>query len=87
MNLEDVYPVNNLRSKFDKEVTIEYYGLGDIGRIAELEPNCLHEIGANAWMHYVESGVKVNPQKLGVLPANHLDKKLNHFFPKKMKNA
>jgi len=64
MNLSDVYPVESIKSKFDKDVVIEYYDMNDIDKIAELEPGCLFEIGANAWMHYIESGAKVNPQKL-----------------------
>jgi hypothetical protein len=64
MNLEEVYPVDSLESKFDKPVFINYYGMDDIDEIAELEPGCLFELGASAWMHYIESGAKVNPQKL-----------------------
>jgi hypothetical protein len=64
MNLRDVYPVENIKGKFKNDVVIEYYGFKDINKIAELEPDCLFEIGANAWMHYVESGAKVNPKKL-----------------------
>lgn len=64
MNLGDVYPVDSLKRKFEKEVNIEYYGMDDIEEIVKLEPGCLFEIGANAWMHYVVSGAKVNPQKL-----------------------
>lgn len=64
MNLGDVYPVDSIKKKFENDVVIEYYGMNDIEEIAELEPGCLFEIGANAWMHYVESGAKVDPQKL-----------------------
>jgi len=64
VNLEEVYPVESLKEKFDEEVLIDYYGMGDIAEIAKLEPGCMFEIGANAWMHYIESGAKVNPQKL-----------------------
>lgn len=64
MNLEEVYPVSSLESKFDKSISIDYYGMNDIDEIAELEPGCLFEIGASAWMHYIESGAKVNPHKL-----------------------
>lgn len=64
MNLEEVYPVDILESKFDTSISINYYGMDDIDEIAELEPGCLFEIGASAWMHYIESGVKVNSQKL-----------------------
>jgi len=64
MNLGDVYPVESIKGKFDNDVVIECYGMNDIDKIAELEPGCLFEIGANAWMHYIESGAKVDPQKL-----------------------
>lgn len=64
MNLEEVYPANSLESKFDKSISIDYYGMDDIDEIAKLHPGCLFEIGASAWMHYIESGAKVNSQKL-----------------------
>lgn len=64
MNLKEVYPLERITEKFDSPVSVEYYGIDDVNRIAELEPNCLFELGANAWMHYVESGAKVNPKKL-----------------------
>lgn len=64
MNLEEVYPVHSLESKFDNPVFIDYYGMDDIDEIVELEPGCMFELGASAWMHYIESGAKVNPQKL-----------------------
>jgi hypothetical protein len=64
MNLKDVYPVDSLERKFDKSVFIDYYGMDDIDEIAKLEPGCMLELGASAWMHYIESGAKVNPQKL-----------------------
>lgn len=65
MPLDWVYPKEEIEQKFEKPVSIEMYRMNQIGAIAELEPGCLHEIGANAWMHYVvESGAKVDPQKL-----------------------
>lgn len=64
MPLDCVYPKEEIKKKFEKPVSIEIYGMNQIDAIAELEPGCLHEIGANAWMHYVESGAKVDPQKL-----------------------
>ncbi|ATC88635.1 hypothetical protein [Pseudoalteromonas arctica] len=62
--MEEIYPVEELQEKFEAEVSVEYYFMKDIDTIAKLEPSCLCEIGGNAWMHYVESGAKVNPRKL-----------------------
>lgn len=64
MNLRDVYPVKSIKGKFENDVLIEYYGMNDIDKIADLEPGCLFEIGVNAWMHYIESGAKVDSQNL-----------------------
>jgi len=66
MLLDSVYPTEEIGRKFEKPVSVEMYGMNQIDTIAELEPGCLHEIGANAWMHHVESGAKVDPQKLSL---------------------
>ena len=62
--MEEIYPAEELQDKFEAEVTLEYYFMEDVDTIAKLEPNCLCEIGGNSWMHYIESGAKVNPRKL-----------------------
>lgn len=64
MNVEKVYPVEELKSKFTLPVKLNFYGMKEIETIAKIEPECLFEIGANAWVHFIESGAKVNPQKL-----------------------
>jgi hypothetical protein len=69
LSMKEIYPVDELREKFDQEISFKFYSLGDIELIAELEPGSLHEIGGNAWMHYVESGAKVDPRKL----SDHFD--------------
>lgn len=62
--MEEIYPTKDIQEKFEADVIFDYYFLKDINAIAELEPNCLCEIGGNAWMHYIESGAKVDPRKL-----------------------
>ncbi|MEZ9233188.1 hypothetical protein AB4259_19125 [Vibrio amylolyticus] len=62
--MQEIYPSQKLQEKFDVEVTFDFFFMKDIDSIAKLEPNCLCEIGGNAWMHYIESGAKVNPRKL-----------------------
>lgn len=64
VSMEEIYPAEELQEKFEAEVSFEYYFMKDIDTIAKLEPNCLCEIGGNAWMHYIESGAKVNPRRL-----------------------
>lgn len=39
-------------------------GVESVLKIAEKDPNILFEVGAQAWMLFVESGAKVNLQKL-----------------------
>jgi hypothetical protein len=68
--MEEIYPVCELQQKFKTDVCFDYYFMKDIDAIAELEPHCLCEIGGNAWMHYIESGAKVDPRKL----SDHFDK-------------
>lgn len=62
--MENIYPKEELQEKFESKVSFNFYFMDDIDTIASLEPNCLHEIGGNAWMHYIKSGANVNPQKL-----------------------
>ena len=69
MNFDQIYPVEELKSKFACPVNFKFYGIEKINEIANLEPECLFEIGANAWMHFIEAGGKINPQKL----AEHFD--------------
>ncbi|MEE3224031.1 MAG: hypothetical protein VX242_08675 [Pseudomonadota bacterium] len=64
MKLHDVLQKELIQSKFDSEVQFQQFGAESIAEISELEPNILFEIGAQAWMQYVESGAKVNPQEL-----------------------
>lgn len=70
MLLAETFPTPEITRSFNADVKVTVYGLEKIVEIAELEPLSLHEIGANIWMHYIESGAKVNPQKL----ATHFQK-------------
>ncbi|ENL1297254.1 hypothetical protein AB4T57_004599 [Vibrio parahaemolyticus] len=64
MKLHDIIRKEKIEEKFDKKVTFKQFGIDGINEIARIDPNILFEIGAQAWMLYVESGAKVNPQKL-----------------------
>lgn len=70
MQLTETFPTSDIKEAFNAEIKVSAYGLEQMAKIAELEPLSLHEIGANIWMHYIESGAKVNPQKL----ATHFQK-------------
>lgn len=64
MELHDIIQRNKIEEKFDKSVSFKQFGMESINEIARIDPNILFDIGAQAWMLFVESGVKVNPQKL-----------------------
>ncbi|MBA6339725.1 hypothetical protein H4J59_01680 [Colwellia sp. MB02u-10] len=64
MKLHDILLKDEISEKFKSPVTFQQFGGSDIDKIAKKDPHILFEIGAQAWMLYVESGAKVNPQKL-----------------------
>ena len=64
MHLKTTFPIAELTAIFEKHVNITIYDSSQIEEIANIDPLGLHEIGANVWMHYIESGAKVKPQKL-----------------------
>ncbi|RHW75235.1 hypothetical protein [Colwellia sp. RSH04] len=64
MKLHDILLKEQISEKFKSPVTFQQYGVDYIDKIAEKDPHILFEIGAQAWMLHVESGAKVNPQKL-----------------------
>lgn len=64
MKLHDVFQKQSITNKFDCNIEFEQLGIESVLTIAEKDPNILFEIGAQAWMLFVESGAKVNPQKL-----------------------
>ncbi len=84
VKLSDVFLQKAISDKFESTLEFEVLGPSDIGKIAEREPDILFEIGAHAWMSYVESGAKVNPRKL----ATHFDSRnpfLYQIVEKEMK--
>ncbi|WP_054114256.1 hypothetical protein [Marinagarivorans algicola] len=78
MTLEEIYPIKNLEAKFEKAIQFDTYYMDDIERISKLEPGCLFELGASAWMHHVESHPDVDPQQL----ATYFEKKDPYIFRK-----
>ncbi|MBQ0713265.1 MAG: hypothetical protein KBT53_09915 [Porticoccus sp.] len=64
MNLQKIYPVEDVRSKFDCGVDIKFYGMANISDIAKQEPECLRQIGENAWIHYMVAVTKIKSKKL-----------------------
>lgn len=64
MKLHDIIRKEEIEEKFDKKVTFKQFGVDGINDIACIDPNILFEIGAQAWMLYVESDAKVNSQQL-----------------------
>ncbi|WP_390241837.1 hypothetical protein [Vibrio sp. R78045] len=67
MKLSDVFLQKAISDKFDSKLQFEILGTSDVEKIAKREPEILFEIGAQAWMTYVESKAKVNPKKLSSL--------------------
>ena len=65
MKLSDIFLQKSISDKFDSKLQFEVLGAGDVETIAEREPEILFEIGAQAWMKYVDSKSKINPRKLG----------------------
>ncbi|MCG8051883.1 MAG: hypothetical protein JAZ15_11785 [Candidatus Thiodiazotropha endolucinida] len=61
MKLHDIISTEEISSKFDAGVKGVHLGLNQIEEIVTRSPNTLFEIGAQAWMLYVESGAKVDP--------------------------
>ena len=59
MKLHDVIQKQSIIKKFDCNVEFEQLGIESVLKIAEKDPNILFEIGAQAWMLFVESGAKV----------------------------
>lgn len=64
MNFHQVLQKEEIINKFDKEILFEQYDVSDIDVLKDISPNILFEIGAHAWMHYVVSGIDVNPLEL-----------------------
>jgi len=63
MKLHDILLKDEISEKFESPVTFEQLGNGEINKILVKDPHILFEVGAQAWMLYVESGAKVDPQK------------------------
>jgi len=63
MKLHDILLKNEISQKFNSPVEFEQFGKNEIDKIAVKDPNILYEIGAQAWMLFIESGAKVDPQK------------------------
>ncbi|MBE0419669.1 hypothetical protein ACTXIM_00635 [Pseudoalteromonas nigrifaciens] len=64
MKLHDILQKDEISKKFSSPVVFQQFGKNEIDKIAAKDPNILFEIGAQAWMLYMESGAKVDPQKL-----------------------
>ncbi|PSV98735.1 hypothetical protein [Photobacterium iliopiscarium] len=64
MNLNDVLRKEEINNKFDQDVYFEQYGKESLNILIEKEPAMFFEIGGHAWMRFLSTGTKVNPQKL-----------------------
>ena len=67
MNLHEVFPLDELRSRFDAPVKVEQLGLADLDEIYRREPSNMAALGIHAWNRIVNhpDHSNLDPRSLG----------------------